>query len=267
MMATIVITGAAGVIGTAVTPLLADRHELRLVDIDVPDDADGSWTQCSVTDSEKLGAVMEGADAVVHLAGIASEAPWDDLLQVNIDGTKRVLEAARDAGVRRVLLASSIHAGGYSTGSTADVHAVRPDSYYGVSKVAMEALGSLFADRFEMCIVSARICTFGHEPSLGRTVATWLSVNDTVRLIEAAVRLEAPGNHVVWGVSANSPGWFPLEPGRQIGYHPADNATQLLTETHGALPQFPDPRSRLGGPLLDVPLGGRPDSDPRTSHR
>lgn len=257
-MSIIVITGAAGVIGRAVVPILADRHQLRLVDIDVPDDADDTWTKCSVTDTAALSVVLEGADALVHLAGISTEAPWDDILQVNIDGTRRVLESARDAGVRRVLLASSIHAGGYLTGTTADVRASRPDSYYGVSKVAMEALGSLFADRFGMCVVSARICTFGQEPSPGRTMATWLSVDDTVRLIDAVVGLEMPGHHLVWGVSANGPGWFSLEPGQRIGYRPADDAVQRLAAADGAMPQSPDAESALGGPFLDLPLGGGP---------
>lgn len=262
-MGTIVITGAAGHIGRAVAPLLAGRHQLRLVDVDVPEHADRTWTRCSITDAGKLAAVLEGADALVHLAGIPTEAPWHDLLQVNIDGTKRVLEAAHDAGVRRVLLASSIHAGGYSTGATADVRGSRPDSYYGVSKVAMEALGSLFADRFGMSVVSARICTFGQEPSAGRTVATWLSVDDMVRLIEAFTRLEMPGHHLVWGVSANTPGWFHLEPGHQIGFRPQDDAAQRLREIHGALPDFPDPHSALGGSFLDLPLGGAPGGDER----
>lgn len=257
-MATVVVTGAAGVMGRAVTPLLAGRHRLRLVDIDVPEHADGTWTRCSVTDAETFAGVLEGADALVHFAGISTEAPWDDLLQVNVDGTKRVLEAAHNAGVRRVLLASSIHAGGYLTGADADVRASRPDSYYGVSKVAMEALGSLFADRYGMCVVSARICTFGREPSAGRTVATWLSVADTARLIEAVVALDTPGHHLVWGVSANSPGWFPLEAGKRIGYQPEDDAVQRLAEIHGGMLEPPDPRSPLGGPFLDLPLGGVP---------
>lgn len=91
-----------------------------------------------------MAEAMRGADAVIHLAGIASEAPWVDLLRVNIDGTRIVLEAAREAGVRSVLLASSIHAAGFLlSAEVADSSALvpRPDSYYGVTKAAMESLG------------------------------------------------------------------------------------------------------------------------------
>ena len=137
---------------------------------------------------------------------------------------------------------------------------VRPDSYYGVSKAAMEALGSLFADRFGMCVVSARICTFGMEPSAGRTVATWLSTDDMVRLIETVAGMETPGHHLIWAVSDNGPGWFDLEPGRRIGYHPADDAASRLEEITGATPTLPDPLAALGGPFLDLPLGGTPAS-------
>ncbi|MDJ1113812.1 NAD-dependent epimerase/dehydratase family protein [Microbacterium dauci] len=254
-MAVIVITGAAGVIGQAVSPQLATRHQLRLLDVQIPEHADSTWTRGSIADSETLAKVLDGADTLVHLAGIPTEAPWEDLLTVNIDGTRRVLEAARDAGVRRVMLASSIHAGGYLTGADADSREVRPDSFYGVSKAAMEALGSLFADRFGMCVVSARICTFGTEPSAGRTVATWLSAADMVGLVEAVANLETPGHHLIWAVSNNSPGWFNLEPGRRVGYHPVDDAAARLEEIAGTPPKLPDSHSVLGGPFLDIPLG------------
>lgn len=261
-MSTVVITGAAGTIGRAVAPLLAARHQLRLVDINLPDDAarwPGTWTTCSVTDRPSLTAVLDGADALIHLAGIPSEAPWPDLLATNIDGTRTALESAQHAGVRRVLLASSIHAAGYVTAqSLTRTAAVRPDTYYGVAKAALEALGALFADRFGMSVVSARICTFGAEPSPGRTVATWLSIDDTVRLMEAAIALEVPGHHIVWGVSDNGPSWFPLGPGRAIGFHPLDDAVKRLAEATGHEPSSPDRTLAFGGPFLDLPLGQKP---------
>jgi len=257
-MSTVVLTGAAGTIGRAVVPLLARRHELRLVDIAPPTDAaqwPGTWTTCSVADAAALTAALTGADALIHLAGISSEAAWTDLLAANVDGTRVALESAQAAGVRRVLLASSIHAVGYLPGSRADEHAARPDTYYGVTKVAMEALGALFADRYGMSVVSARLCTFGQTPSAGRTAATWLSVDDTARLFEAAIAFDGPGHHVVWGVSNNGPGWFPLEPGRAIGYEPADDAVQRLTQATGERPPEPDPGELLGGSFVDLPLG------------
>jgi nucleoside-diphosphate-sugar epimerase len=261
-MSTVVITGAAGTIGRAVVPLLARHHELRLLDITLPEDAarwPGTWRACSVTDGPSLSAALGGADALIHLAGIPTEAPWADLLSANIDGTRTALESAQRAGVRRVLLASSVHAAGYlSARSQGDATTVRPDTYYGVSKAVMEALGALFADRFGMTIVSARICTFAAEPTPGRTVATWLSIGDAARLFEAAIALDRPGHHVVWGVSDNGPRWFPLGPGAAIGFQPADDAVKRLTETTGQEPSSPDGDLAFGGPFLDLPLGQTP---------
>lgn len=257
-MAVVVITGAAGVIGRAVAPLLARKHDLRLVDLARPASGDaldaGTWFECSIHDADAMASVLRGADALIHLAGISSEAPWDDLLAANIDGTRVVLECAHRAGVRRVLLASSIHAGGYLSDASADPTAVRPDTYYGVSKAAMEALGALYADRFSMAVVSARLCTFGARPTPDRTVGAWLSVDDTARLFEAAISLNSPGHHLVWGVSDNAPGWFPLEPGRAIGFEPQDDAARWLQENTGVTPEEPA-SDFLGGSFIDLPLG------------
>lgn len=257
-MAVVVITGAAGVIGRAVAPLLAPAHELRLVDLAIPKSKDsgavGTWFEGSITDADAMASVLRGADACIHLAGISTEARWTDLLAANIDGTRVILESAQRAGVPRVLLASSIHAGGYLSDESADPTAVRPDTYYGVSKAAMEALGALFADRFSMTIVSARLCTFGARPTPDRTLGAWLSVGDTARLFEAAIALDAPGHHLVWGVSNNAPGWFPLEPGRAMGFEPQDDAKRWLQENTGITPENPAP-DLLGGSFIDLPLG------------
>lgn len=260
-METVVITGAAGRIGRTIAPLLA-RAERRLVLLDhaVPPDAagPGEWVEASITDRDALRSGFEGADAVVHLAGIASEHEWESILATNIDGTEAVLASARAAGVTRVLLASSIHASGYRTADDLVEHPAlaRPDTYYGVSKAAMEALGSLYADRFGMSVVSARICTFLDAPDAGRTLASWLSPADIARLVEAAVVLDSGRHHLVWAVSANAPDWFPLDEGFAIGFAPQDDAARWLTERGHPEPVWPPRDAPLGGSFLDLPLGG-----------
>lgn len=262
---TIVITGAAGRIGRAVVPLLRRAgRALRLVDTarpPLPPGGDITWHDVSIEDADGMAAALAGASVVVHLAGLSSERPWHEILRVNIDGTHTVLEAAREAGVGRVLLASSIHAVGFQPVARAampEPALPRPDTYYGVSKAAMEALGSLYADRFGMSIVSARICTFLEEPGDGRAVAQWLSPADMVRLIEASIALDDGAHHLVWGVSANAPGWFSLDAGHAIGYHPRDDASAVLARRDGVTPPEPDRAAPLGGPFTDGdhPVGG-----------
>ena len=260
---TVVITGAAGRIGRAVVPLLRrPERRLKLVDttqverdVDDHDSRDDiSWHDVSIEDGDGMARVLDGASALVHLAGLSSERPWADILRVNIDGTHTVLEAARQAGVGRVLLASSIHAVGFQPVAAAASTLPplpRPDTYYGVSKAAMEALGSLYADRFGMSVVSARICTFLEQPGNGRAIAQWLSPADMGRLIEASVALDDGEHHIVWGVSANAPGWFSLDEGFAIGYRPEDDARAVSLERDGVEPPEPDTAAPLGGAFTD----------------
>ncbi|MDF2706186.1 MAG: NAD-dependent epimerase/dehydratase, partial [Nonomuraea muscovyensis] len=106
--------------------------------------------QLDLRDAEAVTAALEGADAVVHLGGVPDEAPLPELLEGNVQGTHNVLEGARRQGVGRVVLASSNRLTGFypvSTTITVEMPP-RPDGLYGVSKVAVEALGRLYADKF-----------------------------------------------------------------------------------------------------------------------
>ena len=262
---TVVITGAAGRIGRVIVPLLRrPGRTLRLVDtsrVELEPGDDVSWHEVSIEDADGMERMLDGASGVVHLAGLSSERPWADLLRVNIDGTHTVLEAARRTGVERVLLASSIHAVGFApvdAATATEPLLPRPDTYYGVSKAAMEALGSLYADRFGMSVVSARICMFLEQPTGRLAVAEWLSPGDMVRLIEATLALDDGKHHIVWGVSANAPGWFSLDAGFAIGYRPQDDARAVSLERDGVEPAEPDRGAPLGGAFTDGehPVGG-----------
>ncbi|MRG59949.1 NAD-dependent epimerase/dehydratase family protein [Agromyces sp. CFH 90414] len=270
----VAITGASGRIGRLVVPLLErPGRTLQLVDTDLPDRVDdgpwGEWSdparvelhRASIEDEDAIRSALDGADAVVHLAALASERPWVDLVRVNIDGTQKVLEAARLGGARRVLLASSIHAIGFADATDAATTRVlvpRPDTYYGVSKATLEALGSVYADRFGMSVVSARICAFGAEPGRGRGLVQWLSPADAARLFEAAIALDDGRHHIVWGVSASGAGSFDLSAGRAIGFEPQDDAIAHTTERDGVAPEVPRAAGPVGGSFTDDdhPLGG-----------
>ncbi|GAA1595207.1 NAD(P)-dependent oxidoreductase [Kribbella sancticallisti] len=258
----IVITGAAGLVGTLVRPLLRrPGRVLRLIDIaPIEDLGEGEeFVQASITDLGAMTAAFDRADLVIHLGGHSSERPWEQILETNIQGGYVVLEAAYRAGVRRVLLGSSLHAVGYVAArdaASAPVLHPRPDTYYGVGKVALEALGSVYADRFGLTVVSARICTVGETiGGGGRTLSTWVSPGDLVRLMEAVAVLDQPGHHLVWAVSDNTRGWFSLDAGKAIGFHPLDDAENHLgPETDGR----DDPSALLAGVFVDDahPLGG-----------
>ncbi|RJQ79865.1 NAD-dependent epimerase/dehydratase family protein [Amycolatopsis panacis] len=262
----VLITGAAGVVGTLMRPRLCrPGRVLRLLDLaEQPaagaDEAVEIMTG-SVTDPAVMAAVCEGADALIHLGGHSRENSWKATLDVNIDGTRTVLEAAREAGIKRVILASSNHAVGFrraeeasETGLPADV-SPRPDTYYGVSKAVIEALGSLYASRFGMDVIVVRIGSCFETPiPLGpRGLITWLSPDDGARLFEACLSAPSPGYQLVWGVSDNTRRIYSLAEAEALGYQSHDNAETFAEQ----LPTKPTPTEAeyVGGSFCTAPLG------------
>ncbi|MDQ3885838.1 MAG: NAD(P)-dependent oxidoreductase [Actinomycetota bacterium] len=236
-ISTVLITGAAGRIGTTVcVGLQRGGWKVRGTDLAaLPEEVPGASADLTEPSSEAvLAELLDGADAVLHLAGIAGEDTWSRILAANIDATQRVLAAAREAGVRRVVLASSNHATGFTrrsaTGPLPADAAPRPDTFYGVSKVALEALGALYVERHGMDVVALRIGSFLPRPHAPRHLATWLSPADTVRLAHAALTAPSPGFAQVWGISANSRAWWSPDAGHALGYYPADDAEVYASE-------------------------------------
>ena len=115
-MPIILVTGAAGLVGSMLRPRLArPGRTLRLLDtVPITAGPGEEAVTASVTDLGAMTQACRNAAAVVHLGGVSTEAPWPQILEVNIDGTYAVFEAARRAGVGRVVYASSNHAVGFS---------------------------------------------------------------------------------------------------------------------------------------------------------
>jgi nucleoside-diphosphate-sugar epimerase len=250
-MPTILITGAAGRIGSMLRPRLArpDRT-LRLLDVNQVDPGPAEeLVTASVTDMAAMTEACRGADAVIHLGGIPSEAPWSRILDVNINGTYVAFEAARLAGVPRVIFASSNHAVGFTPRQdfpVPDYAFPAPDTYYGVSKVAGEALAALYNRRYGMDAICVRILSCIERPRDARMLSTWLSPDDAGRLFEACLTVASPGFRVIFGVSANTRGgWVSLDEARALGYEPLDDAEVFADEViaaHGEL----DPAGPVG---------------------
>jgi uronate dehydrogenase len=268
MVQRILITGGAGKVAALLRPRLArPGRVLRL--LDVRDPAGGAGEEAvvgSVTDRDTVVEACRGVDAVVHMGGQSRESGAEEVLRLNALGTYTVLEAARLAGVRRVVIASSNHAAGFHTrgqapegGLPADVTG-RPDTLYGWSKVAAEAIGRLYADRYGMDVICLRIGLWFPTPPGLRGLAMWLSPDDGARLVEACLAAESPGFRIVWGISRNTRRWWSLAEGEAIGYFPKDDAEEYAGQVvaeHGEPDFLADPvLNRVGGQWCDVPLGG-----------
>src|SRR6204780_1878679 len=197
-MPIILVTGAAGLVGTMLPPRLArPGRTVRLLDtVPITAGPGEEAVTASVTDLDAMTEACRNAAAVVHLGGVSTEAPWRQILEVNIDGTYAVFEAARRAGVGRVVYASSNHAVGFSPRAdfpVPDYAFPAPDTYYGVSKVAGEALGSLYYHRYGLDAICIRILTCDDRPPDVRALSTWLSPDDAGRLFECCLTAPSPG--------------------------------------------------------------------------
>jgi len=264
---TILITGAAGIIGTMLRPRLArpDRT-LRLLDIaEMTAGPAEEVIRASVTDMDAMAAASRGCSAVIHLASISGESSWDDILQLNIQGTYVAFEAAYRAGVPRVIFASSNHAVGFSPRESfpvPDYAFPAPDTYYGVAKVTGEALAGLYHYRYGLDTIAIRILTCSEKPPSARALSTWLSPDDAGRLFEACLTAPDPGFRVVYGVSANTRGgWVSLREAEKLGYSAQDDAESFAGEVIAEIgePDPADPVLRyLGGeftlPGLDAEI-------------
>jgi uronate dehydrogenase len=231
----IVITGAGGKIGRTLRAGLRGSYPLlRLLDAagQQPAEDGEEVVTADINDFSALRRHFDGIDCVVHLAGVSGEADWDPIFANNVGGTFNVFEAARLAGVRRVVFASSNHVVGFYRNDREigiDVP-LRPDSRYAVSKAFGEALGRLYADKHGMSVACLRIGSFREKPESIRQLSTWCSPRDMVQLVRRCI--DAPEFHylVAYGMSANRRGRWQNPDAERIGYRPQDDAEAFAAE-------------------------------------
>ena len=236
----VLVTGAAGRIGTYFARNAPERFELRLMvrpGEDAAGIADrGEVVEADLDDLAALKPVFEGIDTVLHLAGNPDpSAPWSDLLPTNIVGTYHAFVAAKAAGCRRVVYASSIHAvSGYPV--DVQVHEddpVNPGDVYGVSKAFGEALGRYMAEQEGLQTIAVRIAAFqAPEVAEGekgpRLLDALVSDRDLLDLFTRAIDDEAVRFAIVHGVSENRFKRLSIEQGRALfGYSPQDDVAAM----------------------------------------
>ncbi|MEV0718962.1 NAD(P)-dependent oxidoreductase [Asanoa sp. NPDC050611] len=246
----VLITGAAGGVGRALRSGLADL-DLRLTDRTPGSDI-------LVGDLAAPGfarSLCEGVDAVVHLAADPDPGHgWEQLRGPNADLPVTVLDACAAAGVRRVVLASSLHAvGGYrdqGDDPVPDGALPFPCCVYGATKAFVEALGRAYAQQWDMRVVCLRLGGVAATPPALSWLPGWLSHGDLTRLVRAALTAEV-GYGVFSGTSANTPTVFGLDGTRAaLGYAPVDDAAAYAATLPDDTPPDQDPRARPRWGLL-----------------
>ncbi len=263
----VVVTGADGLIGRFVIDAWRESGKYEPVGIAR---RPGPYADVigDISALEPLVDAFRGADAIVHLAATSAVgSSWDAVLPSNLIGTYNVFEAARLAGVERVVFASSNHAiGTYETENAPDLYAlddgrvwdhtaeIRPDSLYGVSKVYGEAMARYYVDHHGLRAFCLRIGGVrspddpSHPANLWapeldadeatlaarrRTRAVWLSERDCVQLIERC--LETDHRWVLcYGISDNPRRFWDIEHAKEVlGYSPEDSAPAEILPDRG----------------------------------
>jgi NAD+ dependent glucose-6-phosphate dehydrogenase len=243
----ILITGAAGLIGTVLMRGLEGRYAVTGID--------RARRRPANVRRRNLARIVPRvsfaeADAVVDLAGNPDHtAGWPEIWRNNLRATMNALEAARRAGVHRYVFASSNHvtgmyereppwseivAGDYAGLDPASIpllgasSPIRPDGAYALGKALGEAAARWYSDAFGLPAICLRIGTVNHadRPLEPRHFATLLTHADLLRLVESA--LEAPDGlrfGVYYGVSRNTwRFWDISDAATEIGYEPQDDA-------------------------------------------
>src|SRR5215472_11411168 len=230
----VLVTGSSGLIGGVVVRTLGDKYTFSGLDRVQPADApDIPITVADVSNFDAMRPAFDGMDAVVHLAADAGmQAPWESVLPNNIVATYNVFEASRQAGVQRLVFASSNHAVGMFEFDEPYVR-IRPDGYYGISKAYGEAMGAYYAENFAMSVICLRIGTVNRHNSPQRDVrhmATWLSHRDLAQLVDRCLSVPGLRFEIFYGVSGNTWRFWDIEHARHVlGYQPQDNAETYRT--------------------------------------
>ncbi len=234
---TIIITGAAGNIGSKLARAWRERYDLILLDQRPgPDDLDVTIADLSVL-SPDWADLFDEADTVVHLAADPREsAVWTDLEGPNLDALNNVFLSAANSGCERIIFASSNHAmGDYrfdgSVGPITATSPPKPDGPYGGCKLVGERLGLALSRFFDISVVALRIGWCQEGANRRETLpddwsrSIWLSDRDMLQLLTRAVEadLGEEGFVVVNGVSRNAGTRWVVQ-GNALGYHPDDDA-------------------------------------------
>jgi uronate dehydrogenase len=255
-MQKILITGAAGDVGTRLRKLLKGVYSLRVSDIRKPADldADDEFVAADLGDYEQTERITTGIDGIVHLGGYSIEGPWETIHKSNIVGCYNLFEAAYRSGVKRIVFASSNHAVGFYPRDRkigVDV-TVRPDSRYGVSKAFGEAVGALYSDKHGLRVACIRIGNVGDKPLDKRRLSIWIKPEDLVQLIRIGLEHPDIRFEIFYGASDNETGWWDNSNARRFGYRPQFRSEDFRDEAMAAqakLPADPIGDRFQGGPF------------------
>jgi uronate dehydrogenase len=235
-MTKVALSGASGNIGQVLRPaLLKLGYSLRsasgrrpLTAISAEEDV----LQGDLRDPMIVDRLLNGIDVLIHMAGTSVERSLPEVIENNLVGLNAVYEGARRHRVKRIVFASSNHAVGmHSVDSKLDLDCdLRPDGFYGLSKVWGEAMSRMYWDKHGVEGICLRIGTAIEKPTEFRHLSTWLGHDDLVQLIDRCIKVPDIGFLIAWGVSANTRSYWNNDGSVRLGYRPTQNSEDYAAE-------------------------------------
>ena len=240
----ILITGSRGLIGKILARALSDRFEIY--GLDIISRSQGKYFNMDISNFPKLESVFKKLPRLYAIIHLAAESPvngtWESVLRNNIIGTRNIYECARKYKIQRVIFASSNHVTGAYEGIPPKLHKqkkpriisvndpVRPDSYYGTSKIFGEAIARQFFELHKISSICLRIGTVikSDDPTKNeRQMLTWLSHRDLIQLVEKSLFSKVLFG-IYYGISDNKGKFWDISnTKKELGYKPKDNASKF----------------------------------------
>lgn len=263
-MKSIAITGAAGLVGTGLRQQLLDSGyavvslDLQPITKPAPNE---TTAVVDITDQAALTEHLKGCDAVVHLAACTTDAPWKDQVHLSVEGSISLFDAARAAGVKRVVYASSHHVVGLHPRRPhgplmGDTAILRPDSRYAVGKAFGESIGALCAYKYGLPVLAIRIGNVNTRPIDRRRLGSWISFRDLAQLVIIGIERADLVFEIVYGISDASGRHYDNASAYRLGYRPKDSSEgwdeQVLAED-----PLPAPDSEAARAASEITLGGK----------
>ncbi len=255
----LLLTGASGRIGNVIYEGLKKDGRYTVIGADIEANEGQGIVKMDIADELRLLELTQGVDTVLHFAWIQENEDFlGKVLSGNVSGAYKLLEAAAQNGVRRVIFASSNHATGYyKVDEKPDpMDPYRPDSFYGLSKCYIELLGRLYSDQGKLSSINIRIGNFPGDdrPHSERAGHIWISERDMLQLIVCCIEADAEIKYLnLYGTSANSDNYYNIDYLEGlIGYKPLDDATELLEQAKAAGERFARMRQGIKADKSDL---------------
>lgn len=261
------LTGAYGRVGTAILDKLNKKY--NFVNFDLKDHPDFNTITGNITNYDKINSAMKNCNNVIHLAASSRvDSSWSDVLENNIIGTRNCLESSKQNNINKVILASTNHVlGMYEKENKPEIYKkefslnldkktpVRPDSYYGTSKVFLESLGRYYVENYEypkrvyvLRLGSIREPSGDHPysdaekgvkenkwdknskkylQSVNRMKGLWQSRRDLAHMIDCCLKNDTVKYDIFNGISDNSRSWFDISNAKKVlDYNPKDSSDE-----------------------------------------